>query len=124
MGYLVEFNGKRWLFPGDTRSYDASQLPSFGPVDVLFAQVWLGRGCAVQTTPPLLDAFCQFCVDLQPKHIVLTHLQDFGRDANDYWDSEHVQQITALIAEKEPDISISSGLIGDRIAGLDDERIQ
>jgi len=117
MGYLVEFNGKRWLFPGDTRSYVASQLPSFGPVDMLFAHVWLGRGCALQDDPPLLGAFCEFCVDLQPRHIVLAHLQDFGRDANDYWDNEHVQKITALIAEKGPDISITSGLIGNQVVG-------
>jgi hypothetical protein len=117
MGYLVEFDEKRWLFPGDTRSYDASQLPSLGPVDVLFAHVWLGRGCALQDEPLILDAFCQFCVDLQPKHIVLTHLQDFGRDVNDYWDIKHVQQITAFIAERRPDSSISSGLIGGQLVG-------
>ena len=40
-GYLVEFREKRWLFPGDTRTYDASQLPSFGPVADLFAHLWL-----------------------------------------------------------------------------------
>ncbi len=30
-GYLVEVKGRRWLFPGDTRTYDASQLPKLGP---------------------------------------------------------------------------------------------
>ncbi len=46
MGYLVEQSKKRWLFPGDTRIYDAKRLPDFGPVDVLFAHLWLGRGSA------------------------------------------------------------------------------
>jgi L-ascorbate metabolism protein UlaG (beta-lactamase superfamily) len=27
MGYLIECNGRRWLFPGDTRTYNASRLP-------------------------------------------------------------------------------------------------
>ncbi len=44
---LVEFNGKRWLFPGDTRNYHTGSLPSFGPVDGLVAHMWLGRGCAL-----------------------------------------------------------------------------
>ena len=60
-GYLIEFQNKRWLFPGDTRTYDASQLPSFESVDGLFAHLWLGRGCALLDEPPLLDAFCRFC---------------------------------------------------------------
>jgi len=113
MGYLIEFNQKRWLFPGDTRSYVASRLPPFGPVDVLFAHVWLGRGCALQDEPPLLDAFSHFCIALQPKHIVLTHLQDFGRDANDYWDNEHVQRVENLLTEMKPEAAISSGFLGD-----------
>ena len=115
MGYLIEFNGNRWLFPGDTRFYDASRIPSFGSVDILFAHVWLGRGCALQHKPPFLDAFCQFCIGLQPRHIVLTHLQDFGRDANDYWDNEHSQMVNSFISEQYPAIKISSALIGDRI---------
>jgi L-ascorbate metabolism protein UlaG (beta-lactamase superfamily) len=91
IAYLVEFNGKRWLFPSDTRTYDAAQLPSFGPVDGMFAHLWLGRGCALLDAPPLLDAFRQFFVALQPRCIILTHLEEFGRDADDYWDSSHVQ---------------------------------
>ena len=63
VGYLVEFNGKRWLFPGDTRTYDASQLPPFGSIDGIFAHLWLGRRAAMRGDPPLLDEFCRFCLD-------------------------------------------------------------
>ena len=114
MGYLVECNGKRWLFPGDIRTYEASRLPLFGSVDVL-AHVWLGRGCALMETPPLLEKFCDFNITLQPNRIVLTHLEEFGRCENDYWDCGHVNRICSLVAEKRPDISISFGLIGDRL---------
>jgi L-ascorbate metabolism protein UlaG (beta-lactamase superfamily) len=92
-GYLIEFNGKRWLFPGDTRTYNAFQLPDLGPVDHLFAHLWLGRGCALQEEPPLLDAFCRFCFDLNPRRIILAHLHEFGRDADDFWDEAHAQQV-------------------------------
>lgn len=115
MGYLFEFNGKRWLFPGDTRTYDASRLPSFGPLDGLFAHLWLGRGCALQEAPPLTDAFSQFCLDLHPRRIVLTHLNEFGRDANDYWDESHAQMVASKIRGISPDIPVESARMGASI---------
>jgi len=111
-GYLIEFNGKRWLFPGDTRSYDASQLPSFGSVDGLFAHLWLGRGCALLEDPPLLDEFCRFCVDLLPKRVILTHLDEFGRDANDFWESGHIQKVSAWFQKNASKISLDSACLG------------
>jgi L-ascorbate metabolism protein UlaG (beta-lactamase superfamily) len=71
MGYLAEFNGKKWLFPGDTRVFDASRLPSFGPVDGLCMHVWLGKEEALNSQLPLLEHICRFCLDLQPKRILL-----------------------------------------------------
>ena len=59
-GYLIELGGKRWLFPGDTRTYNVTQLPHFRPLDVLFAHLWLGRGAALQSHPPLLELFWRF----------------------------------------------------------------
>jgi hypothetical protein len=35
MGYLVEYQQKRWLFPGDVRRYDISWQPVIGLVDAL-----------------------------------------------------------------------------------------
>ena len=115
MGYLVEFNGKRWLFPGDTRTYDASQLPGFGPVDGVFAHVWLGRGCALMDEPPQLNEFCQFFMSMRSQQIVLTHLYEFGRDAQDFWDNRHVQDVSSCIFKRDSKISISSASIGDGV---------
>jgi L-ascorbate metabolism protein UlaG (beta-lactamase superfamily) len=114
-GYLVEFSGKRWLFPGDTRTFDASQLPSFGPVDGLFAHLWLGRGCALNEKPPLLDAFCSFCLELQPKRIIVTHLEEFGRTIDEYWDKEHFQPVRRQILERAPERIIESAYLGERV---------
>lgn len=114
IGYLIEFRNKRWLFPGDTRTYDASQLPSFGPVDGLLAHLWLGRGCALQEKPPLLEAFCCFCLDLEPRQIILTHLQEFGRDVNDYWDEGHAAQVSRRI-QRLSRVPVSPALIGDSV---------
>jgi hypothetical protein len=115
MAYLIEFNHKRWLFPGDTRTYDASQLPSFGPVDGLFAHIWLGRGCALMDESPLLDAFCRFCLDLNSEKVVLTHLREFGRDPDDYWDEEHAEKMCSKIRSFSEGVSANLTLMGESI---------
>jgi L-ascorbate metabolism protein UlaG (beta-lactamase superfamily) len=114
-GFLAEFSGKRWLFPGDTRTYDAHLLPDFGPVDGVFAHVWLGGHAARSPEPPQLDAFCRFCSDLRPRRLVLAHLREFGREADEYWDSEHVQMITARLREIAPQMEIIPAYMGDRV---------
>jgi len=115
MAYLIEFNHKRWLFPGDTRTYDASQLPSLGPVDGLFAHLWLGRSCALQDDPPLADYFCRFYHDLKPQKIVLTHLREFGRDPDDYWDEEDAEKLCSKIRDFSEGISASPALMGESV---------
>jgi hypothetical protein len=114
-GYLIEWDGKRWLFPGDTRTYDASQLPDFGPLDGLFAHLWLGRTCALLESPPLLNPFCQFFARLQSDHIVLTHLMEFGRAADDYWDGSHTQMVRLHFRKSLSHIKISHALIGQKV---------
>jgi hypothetical protein len=111
--YQVEFNGKRWLFPGDTRNYRAALPIAPGPLDGLFAHVWLGRGSALLDEPPLLDDFCQFCLNPQPERVVLAHLQEFGRDADDYWDERHARKIIARWEGIAPEIPIEVVKMGE-----------
>ena len=115
MAYLIETAGKRWLFPGDTRIYDARLLPDMGSVDSLFAHLWLGRGEALQTPPPLLKPFCQFCLDLQPDQIILTHLEELGRDADDFWDASHVKLVQQQFEKQRASIPILPVYMGDRV---------
>jgi L-ascorbate metabolism protein UlaG (beta-lactamase superfamily) len=115
MGYLMEFNGKRWLFPGDTRDFKAEILPSFGPVDGLFAHVWLGRGCALMDEPPLLDEFCRFCTELQPKQVLLTHLEEFGREADDFWDERHAGKVMARFRQLAPQMPVAAVYMGQSV---------
>ena len=113
MGYVVEFQGRRWLFPGDTRTYDPTRIPVRGPVDVLFAHLWLGRGCALESSPPLLEAFCRFCLDQQPRRIVLTHLREFGRDARDFWDETHLPLVLSGFQELSSGTPVRPALTGE-----------
>jgi hypothetical protein len=113
MGYRIEFNGKRWLFPGDTRNYNSNLLPAQGPLDGIFAHLWLGRGCARMDEPPLLDQFCQFYFALQPKRLFLTHLEEFGRKADDYWEDRHAQKVISRWKEIAPQIPIEAVRTGE-----------
>ena len=115
MGYLVEFNGRRWLFPGDTRDYKPGLLPSFGQVDGLFAHVWLGRGCALREEPPLLNEFCQFCLALRPGQVILTHLEEFGREATDYWNGRHAGKVKERCGQLAPQVPVSEVYMGQSV---------
>lgn len=115
LGYLAECKGRRLLFPGDTRSYAAGQLPQFGPVDWLFAHLWLGRGCALAPRPPLLEPFCQFFLDLQPRHIAITHLHELGRAPDDYWETAHFERVRERLAQLAPGLPVQSREMGERI---------
>jgi L-ascorbate metabolism protein UlaG (beta-lactamase superfamily) len=115
LGYLAECNGKRWLFPGDTRVYDISRFPKFGVVDLLFAHLWLGHGSAQVRTNGYMDAFCQFVADLRPKKAAITHLQEFARDANNYIDDEHAQTALEMLKERYPEIDCFTAHTGEMV---------
>jgi L-ascorbate metabolism protein UlaG (beta-lactamase superfamily) len=115
MSYLIEFSGKRWLFPGDTRIFDATQLPAFGPVDGLFTHLWLGRDCAMMDMPPLLDEFCRFCLDLQPRRLILSHLNELNRGPLNYWDESHASLAAVALQKISPDTRISSAHMGESV---------
>jgi phosphoribosyl 1,2-cyclic phosphodiesterase len=113
--YMVEFQGKRWLFPGDVRDYDVDALPGFGILDGVFAHLWLGRRCALMEPPPLVNAFRTFFSSLKPKRIVITHLEELGRNALDYWDDSHYQLVRSRIQQMTPGINISAAYMGDKV---------
>ena len=115
LGYLVEFNQKKWLFPGDIRNYDRSSLPVMGSLTGSFAHLWLGKAAAMEQNPPFLDAFCRFFVDLNPEHLVVTHLYEFGRDENDLWTDSHFQRIKNNFHKMTSEIQIKSSIMGDHI---------
>lgn len=115
MGYLAEFSGKRWLFPGDTRVYDAQRLPGFGSLDGVLAHLWLGKACALMDTPPLLDDFCRFFAGLVARRIVITHLEELGREPEDFWTRRHSRLVSGWLANIAPAASVSSALTGHRL---------
>ena len=114
-GYLVEWPGRRWLFPGDTRSYDASRLPDFGALDGVFAHLWLGRNRAGEALPPLLSEFCRHFLAIPARRIVLTHLEEFSRPPGAYWDERHAQLVADWYREHAPGRKVAACRMGDSI---------
>ncbi len=115
LGYLVEQAGRKWLFPGDVRRYAASELPPFGPVDILFAHVWLGRGAALQSPPPLLEEFCRWCIALRPDRVALAHLEEFGRGPEDCWSPSHAALVAERLRALCPEMAVTPLVMGSSI---------
>jgi L-ascorbate metabolism protein UlaG (beta-lactamase superfamily) len=113
MGYLAEFNGKRWLIPGDTRTYDINKLPAFGRVNGLMAHLWLGRSQVQKQQPALLEDFCHYCLAAQAKRVVITHLQEVGRRLEEFWDVQHFDMVKKQLLEMQPLLPVTSALAGD-----------
>ncbi len=115
MGYLAEFSGKRWLFPGDVRSFNLSALPRFGRLDGVFAHLWLGKAQACADRPSQLENFCQFFTGLSANRIVISHMFEYGRDADDIWDERHFEMVAECIKEFDAKLKVSPVLMGERI---------
>lgn len=114
-GYLVEFDGKRWLFPGDIRNYDRARLPDFGKLDGVFAHLWLGKGRALDPVPPLVDDFCDFFGSLNTERIVVTHIDEIGRPENELWEDRHYQLVAERFHQSHPKIQVESAITGARV---------
>ena len=111
-GYLVKVGGKRWLFPGDVRDYDAEAASSLAPVDLLFSHLWLGKGCAIDETPPEVDRFCDFILATGASDVILTHLREFSRPPRELWRVRHARLVRARCNSLDPGTRIHFPRIG------------
>ena len=112
MGYLAEFSGKRWAFPGDTRVFPAQSLTKLGRLDGVFAHLWLGKKCALHETPPLLEEFCHFFTEPAPRRLVVTHMHEIARKPDDFWDASHFSQVYAKCQELKPEVLVTPAWMG------------
>lgn len=101
IGYRVTSGNRRYLFPGDIRTY-TSFPAELRQADELFAHVWLGRQAALSPAGDMIDAFCRFFLSAHASRIWLGHLNDTDRLPNDRWTDEHAQTITARMHQLSP----------------------
>jgi len=114
-GYLFEFDAQRWLFPGDIRNYQFERLPDFGRLDGVVAHLWLGKARAMDMEPPLLQAFCDFFNRFNTGRLVITHLNEFGRDVREMWRESHFELVRKEIILRNPAIQVEKALMGDMV---------
>ena len=114
-GYLAEWPGRRWLFPGDIRTYDASRLPDFGPLDGVFAHLWLGRHEADREQAPLLDEFCRFFQAVPAPRMVVTHLEEFSRPPESRWLEPHYRMVQDWFARQTPERELVCCRMGEAV---------
>jgi hypothetical protein len=105
-GYLVEVGQRRYLLPGDVRTYNATALADLGPVNAVFAHLFLGRSAALEPSPPLLDAFVDFYRACRPRKVLLTHLYELSRDPEDCWLELHAQQVVRAFSQVDARIEV------------------
>lgn len=115
MGYLAEFSNKRWLFPGDTRTYNFSQLPAFGELTGVVGHLWLGKAEALEPEPSKVDDFCQFFSQLKTQQLIITHLREYGRIPEELWDLYHFEMVETKLHHLSPKVQIKAAFMGDRV---------
>jgi hypothetical protein len=65
--------------------------------------------------PPLLEPFCRFCLALNPRRIVLSHLEEYGRDTDDFWGTDHMKKVVLCLKGIAPDIQAFPVYMGSQI---------
>lgn len=115
LAFLIEGGSKRWVFPGDTRSFTPETRVPCGAVDVVAAHVFLGRLTKEGDPPSLLDQFCEYFSGYQTDRIILAHLYELGRNSRDIWTENHATMIMDTIRSIHPDIHVGLALSGDSL---------
>jgi hypothetical protein len=114
-GYLATFEDNKWLFPGDIRDFDPTRLPGFGSIDGVFAHLWLGKACALKEESPYLDEFCNFFNSFSPGRIIVTHLNEYGRDETELWDENHFVRVKQWFSKVAPLVKVEMAIMGSKV---------
>ncbi len=112
--YLVEAEGKSYLFPGDVRTYDADFIPWSGPVNWVFSHLWLGVN-SMDDNLPILREYCEFALKFRPENILISHVYEVGRPADSYWSEEHVEMAAAMWKKLAPGAKVFVPEIGEKV---------
>lgn len=104
LGFLLEYAGKKALFPIDVRTYDSAHIPQFGQVDTLVAHLWLGRklGLDQVSENEYIRDFTAFAAAFAPKRTIIAHLCDPRRDISDMWSPLHVKRVEPYLSNPHP----------------------
>ncbi|MBQ1955365.1 MAG: MBL fold metallo-hydrolase [Clostridia bacterium] len=100
--FYVDIGGKSVFFPADVRDYGADKLPNIPSPDLMFANIWLGRGKAENTPQGAYEEFCDYIAFFHPKKIFLGHLYEYTRSNKNMWKYEHAGKVMDGLAVRLP----------------------
>jgi hypothetical protein len=63
----------------------------------------------------LLQQYGEFCLALQPQRLVVTHLHEFGRPPEEYWEDRHFRQARRWMKRNAAQISVESACMGESV---------
>lgn len=114
VGYRVRSQEQSFLFPSDVRNYPmCHHQPG---ADWLFAHLWLGRVCAhLPPCEPGCSLFCDYLQRMNARHVLLTHLYDFGRIIPERWGTEHVALVQECLEGRGVSLDLAAPALGCRI---------
>lgn len=93
LGFYLEYNGRKYLFPVDVRDYKY-KYPKFDNVRVLFAHLWLGKGNSLNHSfEPYITDFCDFLKSFNAKECKIAHLDDIHRTLDEMWSDIHFNEV-------------------------------
>ena len=101
--YLFRVGGKTLFLPNDVRDYGLDRMPDIAPPDIMFANVWLGRGDAEHVHPAFYDEFCDYVAAFRPRRVYLGHICEWLRKSTDIWIWEHAGRVIDGILERMPE---------------------
>ena len=115
--YLFEAQNKKWFIPGDTRTYDPKQFHNMGHLDGLISPCLVGTERCIEgssTTSGSSSAIisCRF----NSSKIVLTHLDEWGREESDLWTNHHAEMITHKIRHESSNVTVTTAVTGDQVS--------
>ena len=91
-GFVIEWNGKSYVFPVDARNY-SHEYPHFDNVSCVFTHLWLGRSLATKPYEQYTDAFCRFAKSFGARKIYVAHLDEVSRNIENMWSKIHLDKI-------------------------------
>ena len=107
-GYYVTAEGLPSLsLPVDVRDFSLDGLPDIPKADYCFANVWLGDGKGLDLSfDPTDREFAEFMLKFSAKNIILTHLNEDGREDKDMWRGCHAELVRERILSLSPETNV------------------
>ena len=116
VGYYIQTEKKRVLFPGDARDFRPGLLPHIPNLDAVFSHVYLSRsnGCEYPFSK-YLDRFCMFTAEFDTKKVFLTHLYGYQcGDARLIWTYMNAGAIMDGLLCLKPGLDVTIPMVGKR----------